>query len=38
MPFVEIFKTRDGKVADIYALGSALPYGSGDGWAGPLFR
>jgi hypothetical protein len=38
MPCVEIFKTRNGKITDIFAIGSAMPYGIGDGWAGPLFQ
>lgn len=38
MPCVEIFKTRGGRITDIFAIGSAMPYGIGDGWAGPLFR
>jgi hypothetical protein len=33
----EIFKIKSGKIRDILANGTRVPYGAGDGWAGPLF-
>ena len=38
MPFADIFKTKNGKLRGIFALGTMLPYGIGDGWSGPMFR
>jgi hypothetical protein len=38
MPIAEIFKIRGGKIRDIVAVGTMVPYGMGDGWAGPLFK
>ena len=38
MPFVDIFKTKNGKLRGIFAIGNMMPYGIGDGWAGPLFK
>jgi hypothetical protein len=38
MPFADIFKTENGKLRGILAFGTMLPYGIGDGWAGPLFK
>jgi hypothetical protein len=38
MPFADIFKTRNGKLRGIFAFGTMLPYGIGDGWSGPLFK
>jgi hypothetical protein len=38
MPFADIFKTKSGKLRGIFAIGSMLPYGIGDGWSGPLFK
>jgi hypothetical protein len=38
MPFADIFKIKDGKLRGIFAYGSMLPYGIGDGWSsGPQF-
>jgi len=34
----EIFKIKNGKIRDIVAVGTRVPYGAGDGWAGPLFK
>ncbi len=34
MPAAEIFKIRNGKIRDIFAYGTFLPYGAGDGWPG----
>jgi hypothetical protein len=34
----EVFKIKNGKIRDIIAVGTRVPYGAGDGWAGPLFR
>jgi len=38
MPFADIFKTKNGKLRGIFAFGTMLPYGIGDGWAGPMFK
>jgi hypothetical protein len=38
MPAAEIFKTKNGKIRDIFAYGVILPYGIGDGWSGPVFK
>ena len=38
MPIVEIFKIKNGKIRDIFAVGTMVPYGMGDGWAGPLYK
>ncbi len=38
MPIAEVFKIKSGKIRDIIAVGTMLPYGIGDGWAGPLFK
>ncbi len=38
MPFADIFKTKNGKLRGIFAYGTMLPYGIGDGWSGPLFK
>jgi len=38
MPVSEIFKIKNGKIRDILGFGTPLPYGIGDGWAGPIFR
>ena len=35
---VEIFKIKNGKIRDIVAFITLVPYGMGDGWAGPLFK
>jgi len=37
MPFADIFKTKNGKLRGIFAFGTMLPYGIGDGWSGPMF-
>ncbi len=34
MPFADIFKTKNGKLRGIFAIGVMLPYGIGDGWSG----
>jgi hypothetical protein len=34
----EIFKIKKGRIRDIIAVGTRVPYGLGDGWAGPLFK
>jgi len=38
MPFADMFKSKNGKIRGIFAFGTMLPYGIGDGWSGPLFR
>jgi hypothetical protein len=38
MPIAEIFKIKNGKIRDIVAFGTILPYGIGDGWAAPVFK
>ncbi len=38
MPFADMFKSKNGKLRGIFAFGTMLPYGIGDGWAGPLFK
>lgn len=38
MPIAEVFKIKNGKIRDIVAFGTQVPYGMGDGWAGPVFR
>jgi hypothetical protein len=38
MPFADLFKTKNGKLRGIFAIGTMLPYGIGDGWAGPMFQ
>ena len=38
MPFADIFKTKNGKLRGIFAFGTMLPYGIGDGWSGALFK
>jgi hypothetical protein len=38
MPFADIFKTKNGKLRGIFAFGTMLPYGIGDGWSGPMFK
>lgn len=34
----EVFKIKSGKIKDIVANATRVPYGLGDGWAGPLFK
>jgi hypothetical protein len=34
----EVFKIKKGRIRDIVAIGTRVPYGLGDGWAGPLFK
>jgi hypothetical protein len=34
----EIFKIKSGKLRDIIAVGTRVPYGLGDPWGGPLFK
>ncbi len=38
MPVSEIFRSVEGKIRGIWGLGSAMPYGIGDGWIGPLYQ
>jgi hypothetical protein len=38
MPFADMFKTKNGKIRGIFAFGTMLPYGIGDGWSGLLFE
>ena len=38
MPIAEVFKIKNGKIRDILAFGTQVPYGMGDGWAGPVFK
>lgn len=38
MPVSEIFHARKGKIIGIWGLGSAMPYGIGDGWIGPVYK
>jgi hypothetical protein len=38
MPVSEIFHSRKGKIIGIWGLGSAMPYGIGDGWIGPVYK
>ena len=38
MPFADMFKTKNGKIQGIFAFGTRLPYGIGDGWSGPVFQ
>ncbi|OGT72792.1 MAG: hypothetical protein A3I78_00045 [Gammaproteobacteria bacterium RIFCSPLOWO2_02_FULL_56_15] len=38
MPFADMFKTKNGKLRGIFAFGTRLPYGIGDGWSGPEFK
>ena len=38
MPFADMFKSKEGKIRGIFAFGTMLPYGIGDGWSGPMFQ
>ncbi len=38
MPICEIFKIKGGKIRDIVAVATHVPYGLGDGWSEPLFK
>jgi len=38
MPMSEMFKIKNGKIRDILGFGTVMPYGIGDGWAGPVFQ
>lgn len=38
MPWADMFKTKNGNLRGIFAFGISLPYGTGDGWSGPLFK
>jgi hypothetical protein len=38
MPMSEMFKIKNGKIRDILGFGTVMPYGIGDGWAGPVFK
>jgi hypothetical protein len=38
MPFADMFKMKNGKLRGIFAIGTMLPYGIGDGWSGPMFK
>ncbi len=37
MPIADMFKIKNGKLRGIFAIGSMMPYGIGDGWSGPMF-
>jgi hypothetical protein len=37
MPVSEIFRSKNGEIRGIWGLGSAMPYGIGDGWIGPVY-
>jgi hypothetical protein len=37
MPVSEIFRSKNGTIRGIWGLGSAMPYGIGDGWIGPVY-
>jgi hypothetical protein len=38
MPMSEMFKIKNGRIRDILGFGTVMPYGIGDGWAGPVFK
>jgi hypothetical protein len=38
MPFADMFKIKNGKLRGIFAYGTMLPYGIGDGWSGLMFQ
>ena len=38
MPMSEMFKIKNGKIRDILGFGTVMPYGIGDGWAGPVSK
>ena len=38
MPFADMFKMKKGRLMGIFAIGTRLPYGIGDGWSGPMFK
>lgn len=38
MPVSEIFRSKNGTIRGIWGLGSAMPYGIGDGWIGPVYQ
>jgi hypothetical protein len=38
MPMSEMFKIKNGKIRDILGFGTVMPYGIGDGWAGPVYK
>lgn len=38
MPVSEIFRSKKGEIVGIWGLGSAMPYGIGDGWIGPVYQ
>jgi hypothetical protein len=38
MPIAEVFKIKNGKIRDIVAVATHVPYGLGDGWSEPLFK
>ncbi|MEJ2110618.1 MAG: hypothetical protein P8Z37_12045 [Acidobacteriota bacterium] len=37
MPIADMFKIKNGKLCGIFAIGSMMPYGIGDGWSGQMF-
>ena len=37
MPFADMFKIKNSKLCGIFAIGTMLPYGIGDGWSGLMF-
>lgn len=38
MPVSEIFRSKNGTIRGIWGLGTAMPYGIGDGWIGPVYQ
>jgi hypothetical protein len=38
MPICEFFKIKNGKIRDIGAVATKVPYGLGDGWSEPMFK
>lgn len=38
MPVSEIFRSKNGTIRGIWGLGTAMPYGIGDGWTGPVYK
>jgi len=37
MPIADMFKIKNGNLRGIFAIGTMMPYGIGDGWAGLMF-
>lgn len=38
MPFADMFKSKNGRLRGIFAFGTTLPYGIGDGWSAPSLQ